>query len=233
MTPLNRRTMLKHAAAVASLALVTACGGGGDAGSALNVGADGVSAFDANTLGSVLDTYPMQDVSATEAAALRFMREEEMLAHAVYANSARLWPAQPIFGNIAASEATHAAAVKALLDRYAVADPLATVPAGTLVSPDFLSLQATLVAASQVSAVGALTVGGQIEELDLSDLQQRTALTDNADILLVYENLARGSRNHLRAFVKALTALGASYTPRYLSLAQYQAIIDAPMETGR
>ena len=38
-----------------------------------------------------------------------------------------------------------------------------------------------------------------IEEIDILDLEERIAQTDKAEIQLVYENLAKGSRNHLRA----------------------------------
>jgi hypothetical protein len=56
---------------------------------------------------------------------------------------------------------------------------------------------------------------------------------DNADILLVYDNLLRGSRNHLRAFMKTLSQQGGGYTPQYLSQTEFDAIVNSPMETGR
>ena len=56
---------------------------------------------------------------------------------------------------------------------------------------------------------------------------------DNADILLVYDNLLRGSRNHLRAYTKTLVQQGGSYTPQYISRAEFDAIVNSPMETGR
>jgi len=45
----------------------------------------------------------------------------------------------------------------------------------------------------------ALRVGAAVEEIDILDLEERIAQTDKAEIQLVYENLAKGSRNHLRA----------------------------------
>lgn len=44
------------------------------------------------------------------------------------------------------------------------------------------------------SLADALRVGATIEEIDLLDLEERIAQTDEADIKLVYENLAKGSR---------------------------------------
>jgi hypothetical protein len=88
------------------------------------------------------------------------------------------------------------------------------------------------VAASRVSLVEALKVGAQIEELDMRDIVAQKASIDNADILLVYDNLLRGSRNHLRAYMKTLVQQGGSYTPQYLSQTEFDAIVNSPMETG-
>lgn len=238
MQTLTRRQSLQQlssALLATTLAVsLAACGGGSDSpGPMMAVQADGRSNFDAAAVQNTLATYALQPVSAAEAQGLAFMREEEMLAQAVYLSSAQRWPATVVFANIAASEATHTAAVKALLDRYGLPDPLAGLPTGTLASPAFLGLQAALVAASATSLVDALKVGVQIEELDLSDIAARQVAVDNDDILLVYDNLSRGSRNHLRAFMRQLVQLGGSYTPQYLSQAAFNAIVNSPMENGR
>jgi hypothetical protein len=89
------------------------------------------------------------------------------------------------------------------------------------------------VAASSVSLVEALKVGVQIEELDIRDIVAQNAGIDNVDILLVYDNLLRGSRNHLRSYMKTLTQQGGSYTPQYITQAAFDAIVNSPMETGR
>jgi hypothetical protein len=57
----------------------------------------------------------------------------------------------------------------------------------------------------------------RIEEIDILDIQKELdENVNNEDIAFVYENLMRGSRNHLRAFVKNLQRQGVSYTPQYL-----------------
>jgi hypothetical protein len=238
MNTLNRRTALRRLGATltatALAATLLACGGGGgEGGPAMSVNGNGVSSFDAPQLGATLSGYAMQPVSAAEAEGLAYMREEEQLAHAVYAASATRWTAVPLFANIAASESTHTAAVKTLLDRYSLSDPLAGLPATSFRTPAFTQLYEQLVAASALSLVQALQVGAQIEELDIHDIQVRLASVDNSDIQLVYDNLQRGSRNHLRAFMSQLRQLGGTYTPQYLSQAEFDAILAAPMESGR
>ena len=211
---------------------VLACGGGDDAPSVMSVDGAGASTMDVAALSSVLATYPLTAVSPAEAASLAFMREEEQLAHDVYAASATLWP-QVIFSNIAESEATHSAAVKALLDRYQLPDPLAGLPNGVFATPDFQALYDSLVAISQSSLIDALKVGVEIEELDMRDIAAQMVDIDNADILMVYDNLLRGSRNHLRAFMKVLTLQGGTYVPKYISQEEFDAIVNSPVETGR
>ena len=215
---------------------LVACGGSSDddavALPVMVVDAAGTSSIDAAALSTQLSTYPLAPLSQAEADSLAYMREEEQLAHDVYAVSATLWT-PPVFANITASEATHAAAVKTLLDRYQLPDPLAGLPSGTFKTPAFQALYDQLVAASRVSLIEALKVGAQIEELDLRDITAQQALIDNADILMVYDNLLRGSRNHLRAFMKVLTLQGGTYVPQYISQAEFDAIVNSAIETGR
>lgn len=181
-------TALKHrrwiAATLAAAALSLAACGGGDPAPVMRVDASGTSTMDAANLATQLAALPLQTLSSSEAQGLAMMREEERLAHDVYAASATLW-GTPIFSNIASSEATHTAAVLALLERYGLPDPLAGLPEGVFFTPAFQDLHDALVAASRGSLVDALTVGVQIEELDIRDIAALRADTDNADIQLV------------------------------------------------
>ncbi|MFA4700931.1 DUF2202 domain-containing protein [Pyrococcus kukulkanii] len=63
-------------------------------------------------------------------------------------------------------------------------------------------------------------------------MQERIAQTNKVDIIAVYENLMKGSRNHLRSFVKLLESRGVKYEPQVLSKEEYKEIISSSMETG-
>lgn len=220
--------------ALVSAALVACGGGDGDGGPPLlNVDAAGVTTVDAGVLGTRLDAYTLQaPLSVAETASLLFLREEEQLAHDVYAKSATLQPGLPVFSNITSSEATHTAAVATLLARYGVPDPMAARPNGSFATPAFQALYDALAAASARSLIEALQVGVEIEELDIRDIEAQKSGIDNADILMVYDNLLRGSRNHLRAYLKVLVQQGGSYTPKYISQAAFDAIVQSPIEKG-
>lgn len=117
-----------------------------------------------------------------------------------------------------------------LLERYGIADPAAGKAVGDFTDPVLQGLYDQLVAAGSESLVAALSVGAEIEELDIVDLRDRA--TEAADIALVYSNLERGSRNHLRAFTRQLANNDATYTPTHLSQVDYDAIVSGDMEQG-
>lgn len=215
--------------------LLTACGGGEgplvDAGAPVLVEASSVASYDSTTLATALSALPIEALSDSERASLVFTREEEKLAQDVYTRLGAQWATQTrVFGNIAKSEATHTETVRQLLTRYAVTDPATNLPAGVYQDTVLQALYTQLVTAGAVSLIDALKVGGAIEEIDMIDLNKALTEVDNQDITLVYQNLLKGSRNHLRAFVNAMVAQGVVYVPQYMALADYLAIVNTPME---
>ena len=163
-------------------------GAGTGAGPA-QVGSDGVTNIPAGSLQPQLDALPKGTLTAEEQAGLIWMREEEKLAGDVYATLYDKW-STPVFTNIAAAEQTHTDAVKALLDRYAIADPSAGKAAGTFTNPDIQALYTTLISQGSTSRVAALAVGAVIEDLDIADLQARATTTP--DIALGVRQLGEG-----------------------------------------
>lgn len=171
-------------------------------------------------------------VTGEEALALQFMREEEKLAHDVYVSMYEKWDLL-IFNNIAAAEQKHTDAVVTLLERYDVSDPASGNALGEFADPKLQSLYNQLIAQGSKSVADALKVGVAIEEIDIRDLDERLAETDNADIQTVYENLRVGSENHLRAFVRNLnTRAGETYVPQHLTQQAYDAIVNATSGRG-
>jgi hypothetical protein len=198
----------------------------------INVDESGSTSVDELALASTVAPYPAGELSVEEAAGLLYMREEEKLAHDVYMTLYEKW-GLPIFQNIANSEQTHTEAVKSLLGRYGLEDPAAGNGVGVFTDPTLQSLYDQLVDTGDASLAAALGVGAAIEEIDILDLEVRLTQTDNRDITLVYDNLASGSRNHLRSFVSTLERqAGEVYQPQYLDQASYDAIISTGIERG-
>ena len=219
--------------AVLAALVLTACGGGDSAGAQGQGGPLLVdeSNFDNTALGVVLAALPAETLSEAEKASLAFMREEEKLAHDVYALSATLWGGSTkIFGNIAISESTHMEAMRQLLERYTLIDPAATTAPGIFQNATLQALYTQLATAGAPTLVDALKVGATIEEVDMIDINAALLNVVSQDIRLVYDNLLKGSRNHLRSFVNTLQAQGVTYVPQYMALADYTAIVSTPIE---
>jgi hypothetical protein len=173
----------------------------------------------------------VEALSVAEKDSLAFMREEEKLAHDVYALLDVRWSTSiRVFGSIANSEATHTEAVRQLLLRYSLSDPAATLAAGQFQSTTLQGLYTQLTATGAVSLIDALKVGAAIEEIDMLDINKALLGIDNQDIVLVYQNLLKGSRNHLRSFVATLLNQGVTYVPQYMGVVDYSAIIATPIE---
>ncbi len=84
-----------------------------------------------------------------------------------------------------------------------------------------------------MSPVAALQVGATIEDLDIHDLEELIAQADNEDIRTVYQNLLKGSGNHLRAFWYELSLNGGEYEAQYISAEELAAIVTSERERGR
>ena len=178
-----------------------------------------------------IEELPNETLSTAEIDGLLLMREEEKRARDVYETLYTKWGLN-IFTNIAQSEQTHTEAVRDLLEKYNIADPVTDDTIGVFKSEEMQSLYDSLVAKGNISEVEALTVGAIIEDLDIKDLEELMLETDNQDITMVYENLVRGSRNHMRSFTKQLTSRDVTYEVQYISEEEYEAILSGDTETG-
>jgi len=179
-----------------------------------------------------VDALPREDLSDAEREGLYYMREEEKLAHDVYIALYDKW-GSTIFERISFSETQHTNMVLALIQKYNLDDPAAGKAPGEFSNPDLQALYDQLVAQGSQSLAEALKVGGAIEEIDILDLEERLAQTDNEDIRAVYENLMMGSENHLRAFTRMFAQeTGETYQPQFMDKDAYDAIISAPMGHG-
>lgn len=164
-------------------------------------------------------------------AGLLRMREEEKLAFDVYRTLGDKWNLK-IFYNISSSELTHSNSVKAALDLYGVKDPITNNSVGVFVSKEFQDFYNNFVDKGQRSLEDALIVGATIEDLDIYDLDRFIKETKNQDLLLLYKNLQKGSRNHLRAYVRNIQLNGGNYVSQYISNEVFRSIINSGQEKG-
>lgn len=182
---------------------------------------------------AVSQTEVLQPQSETDSAAdaLQYMREEEKLARDVYLALYEQW-GLPVFSNIARAESQHMSMVLQALDARGLTDPAAANDAGEFTNPDLQALYHQLVSSGSESVPAALKVGATIEDLDIADLQERLQSVTDEDVRFVFENLVRGSENHMRAFVRNLSRYGETYEPQYIDVAYFDSIVTGETATG-
>ncbi len=171
------------------------------------------------------------DLGEDEQSELLKMREEEKLARDVYLALYDAWEL-PVFSNISTAEQRHMDALGRMIARYGLEDPVVDDTPGVFSNPAFTDLYNQLVASGSQSSLDALKVGALIEEMDIVDIRAALAVTTHADLAGVYENLMRGSRNHLRAFAAQIYAAGDTYEAQYLTQEEFDEIANSPWETG-
>lgn len=182
-------------------------------------------------VGTHLDGIPKESLSDAEKKGLLLMREEEKMARDLYKALYEKWGIRA-FSNIAKSEQQHMDSIKALLDRYGLADPVGTKKPGEFSDPALQKAYDDLLKKGSLSRAEAVTVGAMVEEMDIKDLREEKRKADNKDILMVYENLEKGSRNHLLAFGKQLSKEGVRYSASSLPQAEVDRIMASPNERG-
>jgi hypothetical protein len=166
---------------------------------------------------------PVIPLSSSEISMLTYMREEEKLARDVYISMYQKWSAVT-FANIANSEQKHTDTLKKFLDKYNLPDPFQEA-VGVFTNVDLQGKYDQLLAIGSQSYIDGLYVGATIEEIDMLDIQHAIDVTTHIDVLTAYRNLLEGSKNHLNAYVKALSAQGVIYTPQFISQEFYDAIL--------
>jgi hypothetical protein len=172
---------------------------------------------------------PIEPLEDAEKARILFIREEEKLAYDVYQTMYDQYGVN-VFQNIPNSEMSHMEAMLSIIKKYNLIDPVETNVRGIYVNPALQSLYTQLISKGRVSLLSAFQVGATIEDLDISDLNSSLSVTNNQDVRLVYNFLNKGSRNHLRSFYKNILNTNGTYTPTYISQAEFDLIVNSAME---
>jgi hypothetical protein len=170
------------------------------------------------------DSFIETVLSDTETANLVYMREEEKLARDTYITLNGAWGLR-VFSNISIAEQAHMDAMLAMLNYYGIDDPVVNDAVGSFTNATLAGLYVDLVARAAASSLEALYVGAYIEETDIRDIQLAISDTAQANIIVVYENLLAGSKNHLRAFVNHIEMQGEDYVAQVLDQSEVDAIL--------
>ena len=180
-------------------------------------------------MNAILTGLPMEDLSNQERNGRLYMIQEEKLARDVYLTLFEEW-GHRLFRNIARSEQRHMNAVQVMIQKYGESNPVLDDTIGAFTDPEMQRLYNELTFQARASLQAAFEVGAIIEDLDIDDLRKYLKKSDSQDVRVLFQNLEKGSRNHLRAFVRQLERYQIRYQARYLSPEELEEILDSPME---
>ena len=188
-----------------------------------NYGRERGAGYNAN-FGATCVQMPKQDVNEKERAALIYKREEEKLARDAYLTLFEKWNFI-IFKNIASSEDKHTDVIRQFFEKYGIDDPVKNDEVGVFTNVELKKLYDELIAKGETSLLDHFIVGATIEDVDIFDLNERIAETDNDDIKYVFNNLKQGSENHMRGFVRQIKRNGSTYEAQYISQEELDEIL--------
>jgi len=191
----------------------------------------GYTDVDLAALEVALNDLSMGQLSESEVEAIHYLREVEKLARDVFLALDEQWDVEGL-RRVAESEDTHTEAIKALIDRYKLWDPSSVTWDGYYNNEELLALYRQFKRQGERTLVDAIEVGMMVEEISILDLREYRAETDDEDLQMVYENLLRASRNHLRVFYALLQQQGETYENKYLSQTLFDEIVSTPPEPG-
>ena len=181
-------------------------------------------------LSSIIENTVKEELSDKEKSGLLFLYEEEKLARDFYNSLYEKW-GQNIFKNISASEQTHMDAVRYLLERYDIPIPEPSEKS-SFKNSELEKLYSDLLKEGLKSYEDALKNALLVEEKDIKDLMDEIELSNNKDIRITYQNLMKGSRNHLRSFSRQLSRSGGNYSSAFLNQSDFNRIKNSDMERG-
>jgi|GEM_PF-6267520 len=175
------------------------------------------------------DGFPQEDISAVEETALLKAWQDQKISRDLYQAFNEIWPSR-IYENLLSDARYHMDFLHILLGKFGIPVPQ-DIP-GLFTDQEAQNLFDLLLDAGNVSAVEAFGQGAAIEDMIIDNLQIVLTQTDNLEIRLIYQNLLKSARNHLRLFANELSRAGIDYNPQYVSYDDFAAIIAAPVETG-
>lgn len=176
----------------------------------------------------MLEGMPIGELTEEEKEGILYLREEEKLARDLYSAFYDKWGLRT-FSQVSMSEKNHMDSMKLLVDRYGLEDPVIE-ERGRFSDPKLQQIYYTFLAKGMTSRGEAILVALMVEEMDVYDFREEQKKTDKPDLLVIYENLERGSRNHLRAYGRQLKKENLVYKAEYLSQAEVDSIMASPNE---
>lgn len=173
---------------------------------------------------NIINATPLSSLSFEQKATLAYMWDEERLARDLYLALNELTPSNTLYNIATKAESKHVEAVETLVKKYDLnvlngidfsggysEQALEAINDNEFVTPELTTLYDVLYAKGSQSLQDAIEVGCMVEVTDINDLDRDIEVAADAeDIVMVFENLRKGSYSHYWAFDGVLKKMGVS-----------------------
>ena len=159
------------------------------------------TATDLNLKSSIEEIEVPGQLTEQEIAGLIYARQIEKVARDVYYLLYATW-GEPFIANIILSEQKHMDAIKRMLTKYSIEDPVVDDGVGQFTDPYFTDMFNDLLALGTASEQGAKEAGLIIENACIAYLEHELSYITVENLVNVYTNLLRGSNRHLLEFLE-------------------------------
>jgi len=171
---------------------------------------------------------PASSLSGAETQDVLQLQEEEKMEYDLFTTMANENPSVTVIQMLGQSANDEMNADNIILQRYNISyTPLGP---GQFMNPNLQYTYNQLIGGVSVLPTDILSTAAQSEELHIADLSAALTRTDNADLKYIYNHQLALDRNDLREITAELRARGGTYSPQYLTMDSYNAIIGSPVE---
>ena len=165
-----------------------------------------------------------RSITDDEMKSIKYMREKEKLGRDFYEQMTAKYDIKP-FKSIAVTKQDNMDALKDLLDKFSIEDPVKSNDPGTYTSEKLTSMYKRLTEKAEISQTDALKSGAEIEELDIKTLDTYISKTTNTDIKDEFTKLQKAAESNLKMFVNNLSNKGVGYFPVHLTSEEFNKIL--------
>ena len=169
-------------------------------------------------------TLPKEDLNNTEKEMLINARKNEKLAYDYNYTMFSKW-GMPVFNHMATKLLANNDALKKMLNKYGLTDPINDMQIGKYSDNELQSKYDSAVAKGNESLKNAYIEAANIEEQMIKFYRDASDKVDNQDLKLLFDNLRVRAEHSFAAFVRNLYRFGYEYQPHYITQAEFNQIV--------
>ncbi len=186
---------------------------------------DGSQSEMVKDLKAKLSQMPLGSLTEEEKSSVQSMMEYEKMVRDVYAIMYEKWQTQA-FENLGKKASAAMAAIKLLLDRYNLENPVKdATKVGDFKNVTLQKMLNAMVSKGDKSLKDALEACAEAEEMNMAKIENALKTCDSADLKLVYETLLNETIQMLKSIVYTLSIEGVTYKPKYLPIGNFDKLM--------